>query len=59
MDSDVPEGAAVRVSNIRKLYSTKTLGFIGRNKPVTAIEDLSFDVPKVSTLYAIWSHAYM
>ena len=44
---DVPEGAAVRVTNLRKLYSTKTLGFIGRSQPVTAIEDLSFDVPKV------------
>jgi hypothetical protein len=38
----------VRVTNLRKLYSTKALGFIGRNKPVTAIDDLSFDVPKVS-----------
>lgn len=46
--SDVPEGAAVRVTNLKKLYNTKTLGFIGRNKDVTAIEDLSFDVPKVS-----------
>lgn len=45
----VPEGAAVRVSNLRKLYSTKTMGFIGRSPPVTAIEDLSFDVPRVST----------
>jgi hypothetical protein len=26
------------------------LGCIGRNKDVTAIEDLSFDVPKVSCL---------
>jgi ABC-type glutathione transport system ATPase component len=48
--SDVPEGAAVRVTNLKKLYNTKTLGFIGRNKDVTAIEDLSFDVPKVSCL---------
>lgn len=48
LGNDVPEGAAVRVTNLRKLYSTKALGFIGRNKPVTAIEDLSFDVPKVS-----------
>jgi ABC-type glutathione transport system ATPase component len=47
--SDVPEGAAVRVTNLKKLYNTKTLGFIGRNKDVTAIEDLSFDVPKVSS----------
>jgi hypothetical protein len=46
--TDVPEGAAVRVTNLKKLYNTKTLGFIGRNKDVTAIEDLSFDVPKVS-----------
>jgi hypothetical protein len=38
----------VRVTNLKKLYNTKTLGFIGRNKDVTAIEDLSFDVPKVS-----------
>lgn len=44
----MPEGAAVRVTNLKKLYNTKTLGFIGRNKDVTAIEDLSFDVPKVS-----------
>lgn len=46
--NDVPEGVAVRVTNLRKLYSTKALGFIGRNKPVTAIEDLSFGVPKAS-----------
>jgi hypothetical protein len=36
------------VTNLKKLYNTKTLGFIGRNKDVIAIEDLSFDVPKVS-----------
>lgn len=47
LDQDVPAGAAVRVTNLRKLYSTKTLGFIGKSQPVTAIEDLSFDVPKV------------
>jgi hypothetical protein len=46
--SDVPEGVAVRVTNLKKLYNTKTLGFIGRNKDVIAIEDLSFDVPKAS-----------
>jgi len=48
LGTDVPEGAAVRVTNLKKLYNTKALGFIGRNKDVTAIEDLSFDVPRVS-----------
>lgn len=47
VDEDVPEGVAVKISNLRKEYSTKFLGFLGKKKPVIAIEDLSFSVPKV------------
>lgn len=50
LGQEVPEGVAVQVTSLRKLYSTKTMGFIGRSAPVTAIEDLSFDVPKVRGL---------
>jgi hypothetical protein len=40
--------AAVQLEDVRKTYSTKFLGFVGRGKDVVAIEDLSFSVPKVS-----------
>jgi ABC-type multidrug transport system ATPase subunit len=43
---DVTAGAAVEIDHIRKEYSTKTLGVFGRGKPVVAIEDLSFSIPK-------------
>jgi ATP-binding cassette subfamily A (ABC1) protein 3 len=36
----------VEIEHIRKEYSTKVLGIFGRNKPVVAIEDLSFSIPK-------------
>lgn len=40
------EGIAVEVDGLRKEYSTKFLGAFGRQKPIVAIEDLSFSVPK-------------
>lgn len=38
----------MQIRNLRKVYSSKFWG-IGRRKDVLAIEDLSFDVPKVSS----------
>ena len=37
---------AVEVHHLRKEYSTKLFGLFGKGKPVVAIEDLSFSVPK-------------
>ena len=45
-DRAVPEGSAVEIEHIRKEYPTKLLGIFGRKKPVVAIEDLSFSIPK-------------
>lgn len=45
-DRTVPDGSAVEIDHIRKEYSTKMLGIFGRKKPVVAIEDLSFSIPK-------------
>jgi len=64
-DRHVPEGSAVEIDHIRKEYSTKLLGIFGRKKPVVAIEDLSFSIPKgeifclASRFYVtIWVKAY-
>jgi len=43
----LPTGVAVQMDNLRKIYSTKRFGVFGRGKPVVAIEDLTFSVPKV------------
>ncbi|KAK4686551.1 hypothetical protein P7C73_g3574, partial [Tremellales sp. Uapishka_1] len=43
---ELPSTVAVRLLHIRKLYNPKFWNFIGRGKIVTAIEDLSFDIPK-------------
>ena len=43
----LPEGVAVQLANMSKSYSTKRFNVFGRGKPVVAIEDLSFSVPKV------------
>lgn len=44
--ADLPPGIAVQLENIVKLYSTKRFGVFGRGKPVVAIKDLSFSVPR-------------
>jgi ABC-type glutathione transport system ATPase component len=45
-DPALSESTAVKIDHIRKEYSTKFLGVFGRKKPVVAIEDLSFSIPK-------------
>ena len=43
----LPDGVAVEVENLRKVYSSRKFG-IGKKTDVVAIDDLSFSVPKVS-----------
>ena len=45
-DQKLPDGTAVQIDHVRKEYSTKFLGVFGWKKPVIAIEDLSFSIPK-------------
>lgn len=46
-DSALPEGVAVQVENLRKVYTSRKF-VIGKKVEVVAIDDLSFSVPKVS-----------
>ncbi|ORY26511.1 hypothetical protein BCR39DRAFT_541062 [Naematelia encephala] len=43
---NLPDGVAVQLDHLRKKYFTRRGGFLWRGKSVTAIEDLSFTVPK-------------
>lgn len=42
----LPDGVAVQVENLRKVYSSRKSG-VGKKTEVVAIDDLSFTVPKV------------
>lgn len=55
-NKQMPDHVAVQLEHCRKEYSTKRFGVFGRGKPVIAIEELSFDIPKVKSIVIIPGH---